>query len=210
MSTQGAVAGPTSAFQSLRAVEYTPRHPDSGMNAKSLLVMLQHPSIESLDIALNLSGALPPNYGIIRTSSVTKLHLWNYGIAAGELATSLNIPRQLTHFSCNSTYDMPFGPAMSSVQASLQHLTLMPRGHDGELCETGSLRAWPELRSLRCRLEHVLGDQLAPYPPTWSTCFRQASTCWISCCIIVAWSDCRWSSVRLSRCSRGRRSWFRG
>lgn len=164
MTTLGTPPRSPSAFGSLRSIEYSPRHPSSGMNGDSLIVLLQLPLIDSLNIALNLTGRDLRSYPMGGTSSVTKLHLWNNGIGASELATILQTPRQLTHFSCDAPCDTHFGQAMSRLQASLQQLTLTSSEHDGELCEIGSLRAWAELQSLRCRLEHLLGDGTADHP----------------------------------------------
>lgn len=164
MDTLGTTPAPPSAFHSLREFQYTPQCVASGMNLNSLVVLLKLPSLDSLTVSLHITDMKEPEYGVGFTSSVTKLCLWNDGIATDELASILMIPRRLTDFSCQSPTDLPFADAMQPLQKSLEHLSLLPHTNYCKMPLLGSLRAWSELRSLRCALAHVLDSHAKPYP----------------------------------------------
>ncbi|KAL0639011.1 hypothetical protein Q9L58_001892 [Maublancomyces gigas] len=146
-----------SAFHSLREVRFTPRRTEFGVNEDTLLVLLQLPSIDCIDIYLHITSDIEPEYGEGLSSTVTKLSLWNDGIEANELATILKIPRALTHLSCTSPMDENFNNAMQPVRGSLQYLHLAPLYNANAPPELGSLRGWAELRSVQCILSHLLG-----------------------------------------------------
>lgn len=148
-----------SAFHSLREIRFTPRRIEFGVNEHTLLVLLQLPSIDCIDIYLHVTADIAPEYGEGLSSSVTKLTLWNDGIQAQELAIFLKIPRSLTHLSCTSPMDVIFTDAMQPVRGSLQYLNLAPPYNTREPPSLGSLRGWGELRSVRCTLAHLIGKE---------------------------------------------------
>lgn len=159
IDTLGTAPSPPSAFHSLREFQYTRQLFTSGMDLNSVVLLLKLPSLDSLTVSLHITDITEPNYGVASTSSVTKLHLWNNGITTDELAPILTIPRRLTHFSCHAPTDLPFATALQPIQGSLQHLALLPHDIDPDIPLLGSLRAWADLRTLRCTLPHLLTIQ---------------------------------------------------
>lgn len=149
-----------SAFHSLREVRFTPRRTEFGVDEQTLLVLLQLPSIDCIDIYLHITSDIEPDYGEGLSSSVTKLNLWNDGIEADELATILMIPRALTHLSCTSPMSGVFKGAMRPVRRTLQYLHLAPLYNARVPPELGSLRRWGKLRSVQCILDHLLGKAI--------------------------------------------------
>lgn len=160
-NTLGATPSVPSAFQSLRVFRFSPRRSQLGIDEKSLLVLLQLPCIDCIDVYLHISGNIEPNYGLGLTSSVTKLILWNDGLLSDELGHILKIPRGLTHFSCASPIDS--GRVIELLRGTLQYLYLLPR-HGHETREVGSLQGFTELRTVHCFLAHLLGNGTQKHP----------------------------------------------
>lgn len=156
MTTLGATPLP-SAFHSLRKVRYGSDGATSGINHASLLVLLQLPCIDTLELVLYLPETIPSTYGVGCSSTVTKLSLWAHEIIADELTWILRIPRRLTHFSCIPPTNLPFGDALQPLQDSLEHLALYPAGPHEDFPAIGSLREWAALRSVCCTIEHLSG-----------------------------------------------------
>lgn len=137
-----------------------------------LVALLRLPSLRTIEIGINDYDDTPVPSEIKGTSGVTDLTLSCMGISTAVLASLLQIPAALTRFSYDEIYDEPypvteadaaaFSAALQPLRPTLQHLVIhgliraLGSGIS-DLNRIGSLRAWPNLRTLCCPMETLLG-----------------------------------------------------
>lgn len=162
-----------SSFRFLREFRYNSTDAYCSVSCKTLLLLLNLPSIRSINVQLIDESDITPGPATVSTSPVTQLSLWEVAIRPYMLLSLLKIPRALTHF-LYGTYKrhdsrglLEFGPALEPLRDTLQYLFLdlsLARGVEIEdttpdLPYILSLSQWPRLRTVRCSLILLLGSR---------------------------------------------------
>lgn len=162
-----------SSFRFLREFRYNSTDAYCSISCKTLLLLLNLPSIRYINVQLIDESDITPEPSTVSTSPVTQLCFWEVAIRPCVLLSLLKIPRALTHF-LYGTYKghdsrglLEFGPALEPLRETLQYLYLdlsLARGMEIEDTAPGlpyilSLGQWPKLRTVRCSLMLLLGSR---------------------------------------------------
>lgn len=160
----------------LRRFRCTPNHAYNGVNPRTLLTLLQMPTMRDLDVRIIDTDALTlPDFDAAAcTSAITHLRLWGTDLSAESLTRILAVPAALTHltyFAQGTAFHVAdFGAALLSLKNTLQALHLDFYGiarpwnipSDGAI---GSLRGWPALHIVRGSMMGFLGRGQTPVVP---------------------------------------------
>lgn len=146
-----------------------------GVNAESLLTLLQLPCIRKVDVHLTDDTNMPLDLieAAAGTSPVTTLRFAPADIPPPLLERILKIPTALSHFSytTRSNTVLPlsrFGQTLQPLRQTLQHLEIDLSGvtqpanmqHNPSLFLPGSFWDWPALQTVTCALWTLLGRQV--------------------------------------------------
>lgn len=142
------------------------------MQYTSLLLLLSLPCIDTINMhRIEISGD-PSNSTPASTSTVTKLGFRDMKLSVSVLRGITRVPRALTHFSLcsisiNESHDLR--DAFSGMQHSLQYLYFHFEygNNDTDLSPLmlGSLREWPQLRTVKCPILLLLSPDRSNSAP---------------------------------------------
>ncbi|KAL0631729.1 hypothetical protein Q9L58_009404 [Maublancomyces gigas] len=152
----------------LRRFRCTPNSSYNGVNPRTLLTLLQMPSIREIDVRIIDGGTLaPPDFdAAASTSGITHLRLSGTNVPAESLTHILAVPAALAHFTYfaqGTAFNVAeFGSSLLPLKHALQVLHLDIYGlsrpwntpSDGAI---GSLRDWPALHVVRGSMMAFLG-----------------------------------------------------
>lgn len=162
-------------FKFLREIHLNWSDPEAPVTPAAFLAIFELPSLQKLTVQLVGDIDEIESYDFdstTGTSLVTHLSFGCDSCQRSSIARILEFPRALTHFSFQYSLASPapfnapeFGEALVAVRDTLQHLKLelcdaseFDNDNNDETLTIGSLRDWPELRSVKCALTPLLGN----------------------------------------------------
>lgn len=157
----------------LRRFQCAPNSPDNGVNPRTLLTLLQMPSMREINVRIIDTATLAPHDfdAAASTSGITHLRLSGTNVPSQCLTHILAVPVALTHYTYfahgTAFHVADFGASLLPLKHALRVLHLDFYGLvrpsntpcDGAI---GSLRAWPALNTVRGSVMAFLGRGQTP------------------------------------------------